>query len=812
MTRARIFATLFSTFLIATTTEAATTHHRVIWDSDPAHEAVIGFSPSGSSTAPYVKYGLSTTESQWVSQQPNSSQNFNNGLLSYFVRLTNLPEDSAIYYRVCDSSGCGDRFWFKTAPTDTQPFIAIAGGDSRTGWTNRRAGNSLIAKIRPLFIMHGGDFTNANNIAEVTEFLSDWTLTFSSDTINNIAYKRIYPLIPTHGNHEDNNFRTLCQVFGVDYNGDGQCTTADTYGAFNISPLLRVYTLNSQYWGSGWSSHASAMNSWLANDLYENGADATWRFAQYHKPMFPHYTGKPDNVHLFTWWANHFYNYAVNLVVESDTHINKLTKAIRPNGNTFAVTTTGGTVYVGEGSWGAPARSANNPRPWTIDLASIQQFKVITVMEEKVEVRTAQFDNTATTLSRMERDSNPTLLPANVNWWSANSVGEKLTLVQNAAGQSIIDNGVTNGNTIELSATDDTFISTAQASQNFNGSNEGLLADGADATYGAMEALIKWDLSSLSACADISAASLQIDVFNSSSGSYQIFAGAKNWSESSATWNTIGGSAHHGTLMASFNPATTGTQTIALTSAGTAAVKNWLQGGNNGIVIAANGSTDGIDFRSKETGFTPKLILTYSDSGSCATTTTTELPAAQDTFVSATRNAENFNNSNEGLLADGNDTAYGKMNALITWNLSIPACATITSANLKINVTNSSPGSYMIRKGANTWSEQTATWNSVGGTAHLGTQLTSFTASSTGVNIIPLTTAGITAIQGWLQGDNNGIVISSGGTTDGIDFYSKEQSGGPTLLLEYQQNNSCTNTATTLNKTRAEHYSSQLGV
>lgn len=629
MTTLWLVATFFLTFLLSPITDAATTHHRLIWDSDPAHEAVIGFSPSGTSSAPYVNYGFSTDERQWVSQQPNWSQHFNNGLLSYFVRLTNLPEDSAIYYRVCDNDGCGDRFWFNTAPTDAQAFVAIAGGDSRTGWTNRRAGNSLIAKIRPLFIMHGGDFTNANNIAEITEFLTDWTLTFSNDTINNLPYKRIYPLIPTHGNHEDNNFRTLCQVFGVDYNGDGECTTADTYGAFNISPLLRVYTLNSQYWGSGWSSHASAMNTWLANDLYAKGKDATWRFAQYHKPMFPHYSGKPDNLHLHTWWANHFYNYAMNLVVESDTHINKLTKAIRPNGKTFEVTTTGGTVYVGEGSWGAPARSANRPHPWTIDLASIQQFKVITVTAAKVDVRTAQFDDTAATLSRAERENNPTLLPANVNWWSTNNIGERLTLVQNAAGQSIIDGGVTSSNIVELPATHDTFVSTAKASQNFNGNSGGLLADGRDTAYGAMEALIKWDLSSLPACANISAAHLQIEVFNTSPGSYSIFAGVNNWSELSATWNSIGGSAHHGTLMASFNPATMGVQTIALSSAGIAAIKAWLQGGNNGIVIASDGSTDGLDFRSKETGFTPKLILTYTESGSCATAATSTLPAAQ---------------------------------------------------------------------------------------------------------------------------------------------------------------------------------------
>src|SRR5690606_25583830 len=158
----------------------------------------------------------------------------------------------------------------------------------------------------------------------------------------------------THGNHEDSNFKTLCRVFGVDFNNDGDCTTADTYGAFNISPLLRVYTLNSQYTGSGWSAHASAMNSWLETDLYENGGDELWHCADYTTAMCPQHDADRDYLHLFSMWAKLLYDYAMNLVVEADTHMNKVTRAVPPGYNTSEATTSGSTVYVGEGSWGAP--------------------------------------------------------------------------------------------------------------------------------------------------------------------------------------------------------------------------------------------------------------------------------------------------------------------------------------------------------------------------------------------------------------------------------------------------------------------------
>lgn len=601
--------------LLAANAFGATTHHRVVWDGNPASEAVIGFSPNGSSNSAYVKFGYSTDENTWTNASVNATRTFAGSLQSSFVRLTGLNANSAVYYRVCDSSGCGDRFWFKTAPTDNSSFVAIAGGDTRTGWTTRREGNELIAKIRPLFIMHGGDFTNSNNASEMNEFFSDWQLTYSNDTVNNIQYKRIYPILPTHGNHEDNNYSTLCQVFGVEYRNSG-CNAHDTYGAVEISPLLRVYTLNSQFQNSGWSSYATAMNNWFANDLATDGDAVAWRFAQYHKPMYPHYSGKSDNPTLFNWWADEFYNESMNLVVESDTHINKITEALKPSGSSFTSTTTGGTVYVGEGSWGAPARSANDPKSWTIDLASIQQFKVLSVQSAKVEVRTAQFDGNASTLSRTDRANDPLALPSNVNWWNANGVGEVLTLVKDANDRTIIDTGSTGGGggnaqSVTLSVTDDTFISSKLANNNYDNSNEGLLSDGSDSKYGVIDALLKWDLSSIPNCAVVTSAVVKVDVFNRSSGAYKLFLSNTDWNESAATWNSVSGSSNRGTEVGSFVPSAKTIYSINLNSNGVNAVQGWISGNNHGIQIASGGTSNGLDFDSKETGTAAKLIVGY---------------------------------------------------------------------------------------------------------------------------------------------------------------------------------------------------------
>jgi hypothetical protein len=431
---------LFGLSVTALQANAGSQYHRLIWDANPQTEATIGFTPSSSNNH-YLKYGFSTNEQNWTSKAITSSHTFAGSLQSRFIKLSGLNSDSAVYYRICDDSGCGERLWFKTAPTDSTPFTAIAGGDTRTGWTNRQNGNRLVAKIRPLFIMHGGDYTNANSASEMKSYLADWQLTLSDDTIDGFSYKRIYPFIPTHGNHEDNNFKTLCEVFGADYDSNGVCDAKDTYGAITVSPLLRVYTLNSQFQNSGWSSYATVMNNWLSQDLTSQGSSVSWRVAQYHKPMYPHYSGKSDNLTLVNWWSSMFYNKKMNLVVESDTHINKVTEALEPNGTNFNATTNGGTVYVGEGSWGAPARSANDPKSWTIDLASIQQFKVFSVTAAKLSVRTAQFSASASTLSRSQRTADPLALPSNVDWWAANSIGEELALIRASNGLTVIDNG-----------------------------------------------------------------------------------------------------------------------------------------------------------------------------------------------------------------------------------------------------------------------------------------------------------------------------------------------------------------------------------
>ena len=652
MIKTRVFSTkllALALVMVSYTVSADIDYHRLVWDADPAHQAVIGFTQNNSNETATVKYGYSTDENNWSVQSVSNSQGFDsNRFTSSFVRLTGLTENSAVYYRVCEGNTCGERLWFKTAATDNSPFVMLSGGDTRTGWSTRILGNELLAKIRPLFIMHGGDFTSSNNASQMESFFDHWQLTFSNDIIDGIAYKRIYPLVPTFGNHEAGDYSTLCKVFGVDYNDDEECTDDDTYGAFDISPLLRIYTLNSEYKNSGWSTQATAQANWLASDLAANSGNVSWRFAQYHKPIFPHSTSKVENPILFTWWANEFYNNAMNLVFESDTHLSKVTSPVEPVGNTFQVTTTGGTVYAGEGSWGAPARSANKNYPWTLENESIQQFKILTISSDKVEMRTAQFDSGASTdvstISAQERADNATVLPTGVDWWSTNGIGNVITLTRSNNELSILGHSDdTSGpgpdpepnDDMILSVVADTFISEKLLNQNFNAVNDQLLADGNDGTYGSMKMLLAWDVSAIESCSVVTAASIEMQIFNASSGTYEVYSSVNPWLENEVTWSSLSGTENQGTLVASFMPDTTGSHTVLLSADGISMVQNWItdSNNNNGIVITSEGTGDGIDVEDREQGTAIKLELTLDHSGCDSTVPSIISPANGSTGV-----------------------------------------------------------------------------------------------------------------------------------------------------------------------------------
>lgn len=398
--------------LAAATAQAATQNVRVTWNDNPDTNITVGFSTTASGA--YLKYGSSTDEASWQVANVTRVGTFGSPVLtSQFVQLSQLTPNTAYYMQACDSGGCGQRYWFKTASSTPQNMTFIAGGDSRTNRSVRQQANRMVAKIRPAFIDFGGDLTYSNTATEMVEWLTDWELSYSADTINGVSYKFIPGLIVNVGNHEDNDKQFVCKVFGADMDKNGTCSNRDTYGAFNINgSQLRIYNLNSQLRTSA-AEHV-AQTDWMKADLAAAGAQAQWRMGAYHVPALPRTSSKPSVTAEMFAWGTHFYDLKMNFIFESDSHLLKVTAPVKPatSGSDY-VEVAGGTVYLGEGAWGAPLRAADRPANWLLDLYMGYNFNILQFVGDQVQVISVLFEGEAgaTALTKAARDADPNALP-----------------------------------------------------------------------------------------------------------------------------------------------------------------------------------------------------------------------------------------------------------------------------------------------------------------------------------------------------------------------------------------------------------------
>ncbi len=371
----------FSLFLLITVltlpfneAHASIERLRVSWRSDPATSMVVGFDQV-SGGRPALFYDVVDHGENWEAYQFSSPPSWavrDKAMNNVFVRLEGLNPNTVYYFGVRDTEGVSSRFSFKTAPADPSVRLSIiAGSDSRNHRMARIDANRLVGKLRPTCVVFGGDMTDSGSDQQWREWMDDWQLTFGSDG-------RIFPIIVARGNHEASN-SVLVNIFDVPH--------PSVYYALTLGGnLFRIYTLNTQIAGGG------EQRDWLGRDLQANQS-VTWRMAQYHQAIRPHTAAKKEREELILQWATLFHKYKVKMVMESDAHVVKTTWPIRPSiapksSEGFIRDDVNGTVYLGEGGWGAPLRTANDPKPWTRSYGRFNQFKWIFVDQDKIEIRT----------------------------------------------------------------------------------------------------------------------------------------------------------------------------------------------------------------------------------------------------------------------------------------------------------------------------------------------------------------------------------------------------------------------------------------
>lgn len=313
-----------------------------------------------------------------VSPTKITKYGFVRDIYSAVVELKNLTPSTEYFFVIYDSEvgAVSKRYsFYTTAATSDTPLYIVAGGDSRNNREVRRRSNLLVKKLAPDVVFFGGDFTNLGQIPQWRGWFEDWEVSFSAEG-------RITPIVVARGNHEYSN-ATLESLFN---------TREDVYYHITFhDDLLSLLVLNSEI------SVAGDQLEWLKK-VIPTTTDYRWSMAMYHKPMRPHARNKSEAWHLSRYWAPLFHAHLLDLAVESDTHLMKVTWPIRPSKDGdqgFVRDDKEGTVFVGEGSWGAPLRRANNIKDWTRAAASINQFKWMKVTSKTMTVRTVETDNAA---------------------------------------------------------------------------------------------------------------------------------------------------------------------------------------------------------------------------------------------------------------------------------------------------------------------------------------------------------------------------------------------------------------------------------
>ncbi len=430
---------------------------RLAWRDDPSSTISIIWNQKESSQATvyYDEYQADKCPSdprQYKSLQTPQLNNRDYAMHTYKARLTNLKADTAYRFIIKNEHGTSQCSWFRTAPNRPKAFSYISGGDTKSSGSALEVGrwsNQMVAKVRPLFVLFTGDFNSGLglNSQRWQQWLDDWsTLTRSQDG-------RVYPIIAVHGNHENGDFEVLYKLFDIGNSNIYEKQNIAYNGYSFGGNLLYLVSLNSELATMLRSKQDKEQSRWLKDTLAQDFVQAhTFKVAGYHKPMRPHTSSKSEGTHLVQAWAKIFEQYKIQVAYESDTHIHSFTYPIRlahegeAGDEGFIRDDKRGIMHVGEGSWGASPRDANDNKSWTINSGRFNQIKlnrvypainnqparldisVIKIAEKNHEDKTINYVSGV----KERKQSEPMGLPAGITLHTTPNIGKTISIPFNA--------------------------------------------------------------------------------------------------------------------------------------------------------------------------------------------------------------------------------------------------------------------------------------------------------------------------------------------------------------------------------------------
>lgn len=370
--------------LIALAAHAAPRHVYLTWQGDTSRTITVNYQtlePVGASTVHYdtkPRNGRTGAYRYTATGSAHQIPGQADGRKIHWVELGGLTPGKTYYFIAGDPRhGFTAERKFRTVPSGSQSLRFVIGGDMGAS-SDLAVFLQQAAKLSPAFGVVGGDIAYAGDLLTNYSKWDAWLDHWETNMVTPGGYS--VPMVLAIGNHEVRGGTATSPTNAQFYLRYFAQNGERTYYSRTFGKNLAMFLLDSGHL----SRHGGAQAAWLDAQLSAQ-RDVPTKFAVYHVPLYPSvrvYDGAGSVVGRQTWLPI-FDKHHLTAAFEHHDHAFKRTLLLREN-----KPDPDGTLYLGDGGWGMPARKVDAELRWyEAKAASIQHFWCVDVSRNRVEYR-----------------------------------------------------------------------------------------------------------------------------------------------------------------------------------------------------------------------------------------------------------------------------------------------------------------------------------------------------------------------------------------------------------------------------------------
>jgi len=368
--------------VIALDAAAAPRHVYLTWQGDTSRTITVNFQTTGPAAVSTVYYDTKPRHGHRAEYRHMAVGNSH--------EFAGLPEERRVHWVELEGLAPGETYYFtagnpehgftrerkfRTMPSGSQRVRFVTGGDMGIS-EDAALLLQQAAKLSPAFGVVGGDLAYANDALTNYTKWDAWIDHWQTNMVTPAGYT--IPMVLAIGNHEVRGGMTLTNArFYFQYFAQNH---ERSYYSRTFGQNLVMLLLDSGHI----SPHDGEQAAWLDAQLTAH-RDKPHKFAVYHVPLYPSHRAYDggSSVAGRKSWLPIFDQHRLTAAFENHDHTFKRTLPLREN-----KPDPGGTLYLGDGCWGMPARTVDAKRSWyEAKAASIQHFWCVDVSRNRVEYR-----------------------------------------------------------------------------------------------------------------------------------------------------------------------------------------------------------------------------------------------------------------------------------------------------------------------------------------------------------------------------------------------------------------------------------------